>query len=124
MTAKALTTTVMKRGPARFTIFGQKLPYELIDLPESISPGLAKRLHCHAQNRLEEAGFLGAVDGWAVEIYTMDGEKSPSDRNYGVKFRNPKGGYIAVVGIMTRHGWPSLDFGFDIGHEEPKDERR
>lgn len=115
-----LKTTILKRGPYRHDISGQSLPRYLNELDEQISSGLARRLYRYAQDRLADAGFLGAVTCWTPEVSTLDGDKNPPDRAYVVRFKNPKGGYIAVVGILTSHGWPSLDHGFEIGHEEPE----
>ncbi len=106
-------TTVMKKGPTRFNMVGQHLDYELFTIDESISAGLAKRLVSYALSRLNDAGFV--VDQWNIEVYTMDGDVSPVERRYCVKFQNEKGGYIELIGIYTEHGWPSLDHGFSIG---------
>lgn len=110
-----LTTTVMKRGAARFDMVGQFLGYPLKPVNEAISPGLAKRLARYAVHRLTDEGFEPFLKTAEIEVYTLDGDSSPSQRNYVVKFKTPKGGYIELVGIMTRGGWPSIDHGFTIG---------
>lgn len=110
-----LTTTVFERGKAQFDMTGKLLGYNLKELPETISAGLAKRLTRYAEGRLEDAGFLQAVQGWEIEVSTMDGDEQPANRSYCVEFKNAQGGRISVVGILTRHGWPTLDHGFEIG---------
>lgn len=112
-----ISTNVMVTGPANFDAVGRLLGYPLTDVAESISAGLVDRLHRYARQRLDEAGFNTMVEGWLAEVYTMDGGDKPADRSYCVKFKNAKGGYIEVVGILTKHGWPHLDFGYEIGHE-------
>lgn len=109
------TSTVMIQGKARFNQVGQFLGYPLTTTQETISPGLAKRLHAYALQRLDDAGFKNIVEGWAVEVYTMDGDDRPANRSYCVKFKNAKGGAIEVIGILTRNGWPTLDHGYSIG---------
>jgi hypothetical protein len=96
---------------------GQALPRTLVETDESISAGLAKRLLAYATERLESAGFLPAVQEWDVEVETSDADLKPADRDYTVSFKNKEGGFIAVCGILTNHGWPTLDHGFDIGAE-------
>lgn len=110
------TTVVMSRIP-RIDLVGQRLPDHLVVTAESISTGLANRLHRHAANRLADAGFSKMIDDCNVEIYTMDADDKPADRSYCVRFKNNLGGYIEVVEILTRHGWPSLDHGFAIGEK-------
>jgi len=109
-----LATTVLKENPPRFNMVGQLLTPTLATLDEQISAGLAKRLHKYAMTRLDAAGFLDMCKTWTPEVYTTDGDDSPADRSYTVRFRNSKDGYIEVTGILTRHGWPFLDHGFDI----------
>lgn len=110
-----LSTTVMKRGPAQFNMVGQHLGYPLKNMDEAISPGLAQRLARYAVQRMTESGFEPIVKAAEIEVYTLDGDDLPSQRNYVVKFKTPKDGYIELVGIMTSRGWPSLDHGFAIG---------
>jgi len=107
-----MRNTVLKRGPARFTMVGTKLPYTLHETGEEISAGLAKRLHAYALRRLSNAGF--PVSDWDCEVYTMDGDNRPADRSYTVEFTNSKGGMIGLQGILTNHGWPVVDHGFCI----------
>lgn len=115
-----MQTTVLTRGPANFNMCGQLLGYPLKTVADTISAGLAKRLHAYALKRLAEAGFQRAVEGWAVEVYTLDGNERPADRSYCVRFQNLEGGYIELVGILTNMGWPCFDHRFSIGHEEHK----
>lgn len=104
---------VMKRAPARFTMTGQKLPYDLIEQPDQrISPGLVARLQRYAIERLAQSGFK--VDGCKCEVSTMDGDLPPSERYYVVNFVNEAGGGIGVQGIGTAHGHPQLDHGLCI----------
>lgn len=105
----------MVRGEARFDMVGQKLPDSLHDTDEQISSGLAKRLTYYAANELEDNGFN--LSGWSSEVYTMDGDRLPSQRYYCVEFTHPKGGMVGVQGILTRHGWPHLDHGFCIDRD-------
>lgn len=109
-------TAVMSRV-SRFNQIGQRLDDFLVVTEDSISTGLANRLHRHAVSRLSAAGFSKMLEDSQVEIYTMDAEQKPADRSYSVRFKNKLGGYIEVIGIQTNHGWPSLDYGFDIGEE-------
>lgn len=114
-----LNTRVLARDPARFDMTGRKLTGSLHYLAEAISPGLAHRLFHYAHDRMIEAGFGPAIEGWQAEVYTIDGDEKPANRSYCVRWRNPQGGYLELIGILTRHGWPSLDHGFDIGFEKP-----
>jgi len=113
----SIATEVMKRGPAQHDMCGRFLSYPLTTIDESISAGLAERLVAHAQRALTEAGFEALVEGWRVTVSTMDGDERPAKRFYNVRWQNEKGGYIEVTGILTRHGWPTLNHGFDIGQE-------
>jgi len=108
-----MQTTVMVKDAARFDMTGQFLGYPLRTVQESISAGLAKRLEAYARGRLSDAGFI--VTDFAVEVYTLDGDEPPSQRSYCVKFESAKGGYIELIGILTKSGWPTLDHGFAIG---------
>jgi hypothetical protein len=110
-----VSSTLMTTLPQRFDMAGQRLSQELRVRPGEISAGLVKRLHAYALKSLMDSGFDAAVRGWMVEVYTMQAELPVSERGYTVRFQNEKGGYIEVVGIATSHGWPTLDFGLDIG---------
>lgn len=101
----------------RHNMMGQSLDADVLPTNETISKGLATRLHRHAVQRMEEAGFGCFVQSANVSIYTMDGDEKPADRAYTVRFMSEKGGYIEVSGIATRHGWPTLDYGFYAGAE-------
>lgn len=114
---QAINTKVMAADPARFDMTGRKLTTTLHTVDECISAGLAKRLVGYATRAMADGGFDAAVQAWAVSVYTVDGDDKPADRSYCVRWTNPKGGYIEVIGILTSHGWPSLDHGFDIGQE-------
>ena len=107
----------MKRGDAHFNMCGQFLHYPLRTLDEEISPGLAARLVRYAEGRAQDAGFLDAVKGWELEVYTMDGDDRPSERAYGVKWSNPQGGSIELCQILTRNGWPFLDHRWSIDEQ-------
>lgn len=108
-------TLVLRRGPQRFDMSGQALPQILNDTDEKISDKLAGRLRDYALDRLAGAGFAHAVEGWELEVYTMDGDEGPAYRYYTVKFTNPLKGYIEVCGICASRGRPTLDHGFAIG---------
>lgn len=110
-----LETTIMRRGPASFTQLGQFLGYPLKTIDQQISPGLAQRLARYAVQRMTEAGFEALISASNVEVYTVDGDEPPASRQYVVKFKSGKGGYIEVVGILTQRGWPTLDHGFEVG---------
>jgi hypothetical protein len=112
-----LATEVYQRGESRFTMTGQKLPDQLHITDKVITHGLAYRLARYALQRLNDAGFAKAVDGWKLTVYTMDAELPSSKRYYSVRWQNESGGYIDVNGILTSRGWPSLDHGYSIGHE-------
>ena len=109
--------TMLIRGEARFNMVGQRLPYNLYETDQTISPGLVKRLRNYALKSLEDAGF--EVSQWACEVYTMDGDEPPSSRFYTVEFTNEKGGMLGVQGILTSKGWPHIDHGLciDVGRE-------
>lgn len=111
--AAQITVTVLHRGPPRFNMVGQRLPDNLRDTDQTISPGLVARLHRYGLAAMHDAGFN--VDGWRCEVYTMDGDLRPSERYYCVEFVNVKGGRIGLKGILTGHGHPALDHGFSIG---------
>jgi hypothetical protein len=113
-----MKTTIMAKNPTWFDMTGKRLATTLRTLPGSISAGLATRLHRYAVSRLKEAGFAVMVEGWEVEVYTLDGEDLPADRSYCVKFENTSGGYIEVVGILTDKGWPNVGHGFEIGQSK------
>ncbi len=122
-----IATEVLQPSPTRFTLYGKALPNELKTTDEKVSPGLAKRLARYALNRLQDSGFRRVVEPtsgvigkpnlghWRVLVYTTDGDQSSSVRSYCVRFTNCDGGYIEVVGILTKRGWPSLDHGLAIG---------
>lgn len=112
-----LKTTVMQRGKANFDMSGRFLGHQLHPVDGCISSGLASRLRTYSLDRLNSAGFKQLVEGWETEVFTADGDESPSQRSYNVSFKNPSGGYIEVVGILTSKGWPSLDHGFEIGQD-------
>jgi hypothetical protein len=84
---------------------------------EVIAPGLAKRLANYALQRMNEAGFKVMVKEWTISVYTTDATDAPSNRCYCVRFQNAGNGYIELVGILTKNGWPTLDHGYAIGHE-------
>ncbi len=109
-----LTTEVYVRGPARFDMCGQSLPTQVHLTDEVISSGLAQRLKRYAERSLDTEGFLEAVKNWEVAIGTDDAEDSPADRLYWVRWTNPKGASLSVVGILTSRGWPQLDHGMQI----------
>lgn len=113
-----LATEVMIPGPSRFDMTGQRLPTDLHTVAETISAGLAKRLHTYAERELIAQGFGPLAVGAKVTVYTIDGDEKPADRSYCVRWHTPKGGYVEMVGILTKAGWPSLDHGFAIGFEE------
>jgi hypothetical protein len=113
----SVATEVLKRGPAQFAGWGEFLGYPLHEVDEVISQGLAQRLVAYAKNRLIEAGFDRLVEGWTLTVYTINGDDRPADRSYCVRWKSEKGGFIEVVGILTRSGWPTLDHGFEIGEE-------
>lgn len=110
----SLKSSVFKEQ-TKFNQLGQRLASDLLKTDESITEGLAQRLHKHAENRLSDAGFKALTSDCQVEVYTMDADSCPSSRSYCVKFTNSAGGYVEVVGILTRKGWPTLDHGFAIG---------
>ncbi len=109
------STTVLSRGKPQFDMSGTFLGYPLRVLPESISSGLSARLTRYAIRRLTEAGFDPLLKLATIEVYTTNGDELPANRAYCVKFTTPQGGYIELIGILTKSGWPSLDHGFAIG---------
>ncbi len=113
-----LSTQVWEKGPAQFNMVGQKLPTQLHLTAEHISVGLAVRLHRYAERELIEQGFGALTKDATVSVYSIDAEDRPADRSYCVRWHTPKGGYVEMVGILTKAGWPSLNHGLDIGFEE------
>ena len=111
-----ILTEVYKKEPTRFTLYGSALPNDLKLQAEEISAGLASRLTAYANSRMHEAGFDCFMDQAQITVSTIDGDCKPADRSYCVRYTNSKGGYVDVVGIFTRKGWPFLDHGFDINH--------
>lgn len=107
-----ITNTVLRRGPARFTMVGKKLPDSLHDTDEQIKPGTVKRLYNYALREITGAGF--AVAEWDCEVYTMDADEAPEDRAYCVEFTNEMGGMIGLQGILVHRGWPTVDHGLTI----------
>lgn len=113
-----LQTQVLECNPTRFDLTGRALTKTLRDsLGVPIRPGLARRLRVYAEESLDVAGFLPLVSSWQPCVYTVDGDSTPSMRSYCVRFTNAQGGYIEVVGIFTRRGWPFLDHGYAVGQE-------
>lgn len=112
-----LTTTVMKAGPTRFNMVGQRLDSHLHIIDEVISQGMAQRLYAYALKAFDAAGFLEMCRTWQVEVYTVDGHLKGPERSYCVQFKNEKGGYIELIGIETLKGWPTLDYGLAIGQD-------
>ena len=113
-----LATEVLKADATRFDMTGQRLPSTLQVVDAVISAGLATRLHAYAERELVAQGFGALAEGAAIKVYTVDGDEKPADRSYCVRWHRPQGGYVEMVGILTKSGWPSLDHGFDIGFEE------
>lgn len=114
-----IVTEVYGKHPTRFNMVGQSLPRQLFKTDESISQGLAKRLHKYALETLDSAGFKSAVSEWKTTVYT-DIDEIPSDHIYCVRWENKQGGSIEVVGIYTRNGWPCLDHGLAIDRRRTK----
>lgn len=110
-----MKTEVYGRLPVCFDIAGQVTSRPLSLTHKSISDGLAMRLYRYALQTLDSAGFKEAVKDWTPSVYTLDGDEAPSERSYCVRWTNKDNGYIEVVGILTRKGWPSLEHGFAIG---------
>ena len=112
---QSIQNTVHTPHPAQYNMVGQRLTQTLGTTEEAISPGMVDRLHRYALGRMAEAGFGSVIQGWNVEVYTLNGDLPRSERAYTVRWLNAAGGYIEVCGIETNKGWPSLDFGFEIG---------
>lgn len=102
--------------PDRFDICGKLLPQQIVLTSKKISHGLAIRLYNYAFGVLCEAWFADAVTNWSPLVYTSKGNDKAVDRIYCVRWTNDKSGYVEVVGIFTRSGWPTLDHGLSIGH--------
>ncbi len=105
---------VLLRGEARFDMVGRFLGYPLKETDEQISQGLAQRLVAYARKRAQGAGLWKAIKDWDIEVYTMDGDATPPERDYNVKWTNPDGTSIELCRIMTRNGWPFLDHQFSM----------
>lgn len=115
--SQAIQTEVYKVDPARFDMAGQRLADLLTLTSEQISPGLAQRLADYALKALDDAGFKAAVEGWTCIVSTSEAEETPANRSYYVRWKNAKGGFIEVIGILTRNGWPFIDHGISAGQE-------
>lgn len=113
-----LATEVFVPDPVRFDMTGQRVTQTLTKVEEGISAGLSQRLYAYAERELQEQGFGPLAVGATVTVYTISGDKKLSDRSYCVRWHTPKGGYVEMVGILTRSGWPCVDYGFAIGFEE------
>lgn len=109
-----IDTEVYAPGPARFDMCGQSLPTQMHLTDETISSGLAQRLMRYAERALDADGFLVAVSGWVATVGTDEADESPADRYYWVRWTNPKGGSLSVVGISTSRGWPHFDHGMQV----------
>lgn len=109
-----VSTEVYMPGPARFDMCGQRLPTQLHLTEDSISAGLALRLMRYAEKALDAEGFLVPVNGWEVTVGTDDADEIPANRFYWVKWTNPKGASLSIVGILTSRGWPHLDHGMQV----------
>ena len=115
--SQAIQTEIYKAQPARFDMAGQRLP-DFLDLTsEQISAGLTQRLARYALRSLDDAGFKETVQGWACIVSSSDAEDTPANRSYHVRFKNAKGGFIEIMGILTKSGWPFLDHGITAGQE-------
>lgn len=114
MDTVVIATEVYEKLPIRF-MAGQSLPQEVRITAEVVSHGLAKRLHAYALDRLRQAGMEKSIDGFEVVVSTSDAEDRPAERMYEVSWVNKQRAFIAVVGILTRQGWPSIDHGLSIG---------
>jgi len=110
-----MKTEVLTRVPEWNCLQQKTISYlrtlEGVEIPQ----GLAARLHNYALKTVGSAGFKEAVKDWAPSVYTLDGDDTPSNRSYCVRWTNAEGGHIEVVGILTRNGWPFLDHGLAIG---------
>lgn len=113
-----ISSEVFRTGASRFDMTGQKLPSYVHGTDQTISAGLVKRLHQYAERELIAQGFGALAQNAEVTVYTLDGDDKPSDRKYCVRWYRPEGGYIEMVGIHTHSGWPSLDYGFEVGFEK------
>ncbi len=105
----------MVRGPAHFDCVGKRLPDSLHDTEQAIAHGLVSRLLRYGLSAMTEHGFN--VDGWACEVYTMNGDLPRSERFYCVEFINSKGGSLGIQGIAVSHGHPFLDHGLTIDRD-------
>lgn len=113
-----LHTQVYKQGPTRFNMCGQVTRRPLHEVEEGITQGLASRLHRYAERELIAQGFGAIAAGATVTVYTIDGSDKPADRSYCVRWHTPQGGYVEMVEILTRAGWPCVDCGFVIGFQK------
>lgn len=108
-------TTVSYTQVPEWNFLHQKTRYFLSeDTDCDISTGLATRLAKYSLDILTDHGFDKCITK-AVEVYTTDSSAKKSDRVYCVRFFTAKDGYIEVVGIFTKNGWPFLNHGLDIG---------
>lgn len=112
-----MKTEVYQKQPTRFDMCGQHLSVDLNLGPEEVSQGLAKRLFDYTARSLREDGFgfmadLAIAGKWEASVYTIDGDLPSADRSYCVRITNPEGGYVEMIGIYTRKGWPTINHGY------------
>lgn len=115
--AMQVQSEIFREGEPRFNWTQYRTQRDIHKTDELISHGLMQRLANYAVKRLDEAGFKPTIEGWECTVYTMDGNESPADRVYQVRFMNSKGGYLEVDRILTRRGWPFIDHGISAGHQ-------
>jgi len=106
-------STVYQRGDARFDLAGRFLGYPLSETGDAISEGLKQRLARYAEKRITELGLFPS-NVQTCNVSTMDADRPPSERGYQVDFVIEEGGTIGVSGILTKHGWPTLDHGLHV----------
>ncbi|MBC8741705.1 hypothetical protein F6X40_34655 [Paraburkholderia sp. UCT31] len=60
--------------------------YNLHNVDESITSGLAQRLAKYATRAMDDSGFAALTASWKVSVYTVDGDETPADRSYCVRW--------------------------------------
>ena len=94
-------------------MIGQRNSTTLSVVEGSISQGMVQRLINYAQKEAKSVGFEDFTLDAQITVYNID-----EDSVYTVRWQNKKGGYLELRGIHTNKGWPTLDYGFNVGVED------
>lgn len=114
--SRQIQSEVLVSGEAQFTSWGTFIGRPLKSTGQPVSKRLAQRLARYAEQRLTDAGFGAAIQGWECRVEAVgDACDGPEDRTYHVCFYNQNGGYIGTEGVFVQNGKPVIDHGLCIG---------